>query len=57
MNFGKKIEVFYDFFINHGAYNTVLLGLKNTCIIAVLGLIIGIVIGTILATIRKIKRT
>ena len=56
MNFGKKIEVFYDFFINHGAYNTVLLGLKNTCIIAVLGLIIGIVIGTILATIRVLPK-
>ncbi|MDE5974582.1 MAG: amino acid ABC transporter permease [Eubacterium sp.] len=56
MNFGKKIEVFYDFFINHGAYNTVLLGLRNTCIIAVLGLIIGIVIGTILATIRVLPK-
>ena len=56
MNFSKKIEVFYDFFINHGDYNAVLLGLKNTCIIAVLGLIIGIVIGTILATIRVLPK-
>ena len=56
MNFGKKIEVFYDFFVNHGGYNTVLLGLKNTCIIAVLGLIIGIVIGTVIATVRVLPK-
>ncbi|MDE6412507.1 MAG: amino acid ABC transporter permease, partial [Eubacterium sp.] len=56
MNFGKKIEVFYDFFINHNGYNTVLLGFKNTCIIAVMGLIIGIVLGTVLATLRVLPK-
>lgn len=56
MNIGRKIEVFWDFFINQGAYNTVLLGLKNTCIIAVSGLIIGIIIGTVIATLRVIPK-
>lgn len=56
-NFDKKIEVFYEFFINHDGYKTVLLGLKNTAIIAVLGLIIGIVIGTLIATIRVVPKT
>ncbi len=56
-NFDKKIEVFYEFFINHDGYKTVLLGLKNTAIIAVLGLVIGIVIGTLIATIRVVPKT
>ncbi len=56
-NFDKKIEVFVDFFIHHDGYKTVLLGLKNTAIIAVLGLIIGIVIGTIIATVRVVPKT
>jgi len=56
-NFDKKIEVFYDFFINHKGYNTVLLGLKNTIIIAILGLIIGIIIGTVIATVRVVPKS
>ena len=56
-NFDKKLEVFFDFFINHDGYRTVLLGLKNTAIIAVLGLIIGIVIGTIIATVRVMPKS
>ncbi len=56
-NFDKKIEAFIDFFINHEGYNTVLLGLKNTIIIAISGLLIGIVIGTLIATIRVIPKT
>lgn len=56
-NFDKKIEVFVDFFIHHDGYKTVLLGLKNTAIIAVLGLVIGIVIGTIIATVRVVPKT
>lgn len=55
-NFDRKIEVFIDFFINHEGYKTVLLGLKNTATIAILGLIIGIVIGTIIATIRVVPK-
>lgn len=56
-NFDKKIEVFYDFFVNHKGYNTVLLGLKNTIIIAILGLIIGIIIGTVIATVRVVPKS
>lgn len=56
MNFGKKFEVFWDFFINKNGYSTVLLGLKNTMIIAVSGLIIGIIIGTIIATVRVVPK-
>lgn len=56
-NFDKKIEVFVNFFIHHDGYKTVLLGLKNTALIAVIGLIIGIVIGTIIATVRVLPKT
>ncbi|MCC8016683.1 MAG: amino acid ABC transporter permease [Clostridiales bacterium] len=55
-NFDKKIEVFYNYFINHDGYKTVLLGLKNTLIIAVLGLIIGIVIGTLISAVRVVPK-
>lgn len=55
-NFDRKIEVFIEFFINHEGYKTVLLGLKNTAIIAICGLLIGIVIGTIIATIRVVPK-
>lgn len=56
MNFGKKFEVFLDFFINKNGYSTVLMGLKNTLIIAVSGLIIGIIIGTIIAAVRVVPK-
>ncbi|MDD6620626.1 MAG: amino acid ABC transporter permease [Eubacteriales bacterium] len=56
MNFGKKFEVFLDFFINKNGYSTVLLGLKNTLIIAVSGLIIGIIVGTIIAAVRVVPK-
>ena len=51
-SFEKKIETFLQVFINENGYNYVLEGLKNTVIIAVLGLVIGIVIGTLIATVR-----
>lgn len=51
MNFGKKFEVFWDVFKNHGGYQEVLTGLQNTVLIAVSGLIIGIIIGTVIATV------
>ena len=54
--FAKKFDVFWDVFINHGGLNTVLEGLKNTLLIAVIGLLIGIVIGTLLATIRVLPK-
>ncbi len=55
-NIGAKIERFIEVFINQGAYNEVLLGLKNTLTIAVIGLVIGIVIGTLIATIRVLPK-
>ncbi len=51
-NFGVKLEYFYEYMIEHEGYRNVLLGLKNTAIIAVLGLLIGIVIGTLIAAVR-----
>lgn len=56
MNFDKKFEVFWDFFINKNGYSTVLLGLKNTLIIAITGLIIGIILGTIIAAVRVVPK-
>ncbi|HIW85922.1 MAG TPA: amino acid ABC transporter permease [Candidatus Eubacterium faecipullorum] len=56
-NFDKKIDVFLTTFIDNGGYNQVLSGLKNTLIIAVLGLIIGIVLGTLIATVKVVPKT
>lgn len=55
-NFDKKILRFIDVFIDQGGYNQVLTGLKNTIIIAVIGLIIGIVIGTLIACVRVLPK-
>ena len=49
--FQKKLEVFWKAFYEKGGYTEVLDGLRNTILIAVLGLIIGIVIGTVIAAI------
>jgi len=54
--FPVKVERFMEFFITYGGYNEVLLGLKNTMTIAVLGLIIGIVIGTLIAVVRVLPK-
>ena len=51
-NFSNKVQVFLDYFIHHDGYKTVLLGLRNTAEIAMLGLLIGIVFGTVIATTR-----
>ena len=45
-------QVFYEQFITEGGYKNVLLGLRNTLIIAVCGLIIGIVVGTLVAVVQ-----
>lgn len=55
-NFDAKIENFLDIFFNKGGCDRVLLGLQNTIIIAVSGLIIGIIIGTLIATVRVIPK-
>lgn len=43
--------------MDNGGYTVVLTGLKNTLIIAVMGLIIGIVIGTLIASVRVVPKT
>ena len=45
-----------EYFIEYNGYVTVLEGLKNTLLIAVLGLVIGIFIGTLIATVRVIPK-
>lgn len=55
-NFSQKVDKFVDIFINYNGYVKVIEGLKNTLLIAILGLIIGILIGTIIATIRVIPK-
>lgn len=55
-NFDLKIQTFIRFFIERGGYREVLVGLRNTVEIAVLGLIIGIVIGTLIAVVRVLPK-
>ena len=55
-NFDQKINKFIEIFIEQNGYVKVVEGLKNTLLIAVLGLIIGIVIGTMIATVRVIPK-
>lgn len=55
-NFSRKVERFLEVFINAGGYVRVLEGLKNTLLIAVLGLVIGLVIGTLIATVRVLPK-
>ena len=55
-NFQQKIDKFIDIFIGQNGYVKVVEGLKNTLLIAIVGLIIGILIGTIIATGRVIPK-
>ena len=55
-NFSQKIDRFIQIFVEQNGYVRVLEGLKNTLIIAVLGLLIGIIIGTLIATVRVIPK-
>ena len=55
-NFDQKIDKFIQIFIDYGGYIKVLEGLKNTILIAVVGLIVGIIIGTLIATVRVIPK-
>mgnify|MGYP001225726002 FL=1 len=56
-NFDRKLERFWEVFIEHEGYVKVLTGLKNTVWIAVAGLAIGILIGTIIAIVRVMPKT
>ena len=55
-SFGQKVSKFIEIFIEQNGYVRVLEGLKNTLLIAVIGLIIGIVLGTLIATVRVIPK-
>lgn len=55
-NFQQKFDKFMEVFIEYNGYVKVLEGLKNTIIIAALGLIIGIIIGTLIATARVLPK-
>lgn len=55
-NFSLKITTFWDVFVNSNGYKTVIEGLINTLLIAVLGLLIGILIGTLIATVRVLPK-
>lgn len=55
-NFDAKVAKFIDIFLNAGGYNRVILGLKNTLIIALSGFVIGILIGTLIAVIRVLPK-
>ncbi len=55
-SFARKLEKFKEIFVEQDGYKMVLRGLKNTLLIAILGLIIGILIGTVIATIRVIPK-
>ena len=51
-----NFEIFYEYFITYKGYKDYLMGLKNTAIIAVFGLLIGFLLGCIIATIKIIPR-
>lgn len=55
-DFNQKIDRFLEVFIDYNGYLKVVEGLKNTLLIAVLGLIIGILLGTLIATVRVIPK-
>ena len=55
-NFSQKVDKFIQIFVEQNGYVRVLEGLKNTLLIAVMGLIIGIIIGTLIATVRVIPK-
>ena len=55
-NFDKKIERFLEVLIEKNGYVTVIEGLQNTLMIAIIGLIIGILIGTLIATVRVLPK-
>ena len=55
-NFSAKWDQFMEVFIEQNGYEKVIEGLRNTVIIAVLGLLIGILIGVIIATVRVVPK-
>lgn len=53
---GDKIRSFHRELTDKGGYNLILSGLKNTLLIAVLGLLIGVLLGTVIATARIVPQ-
>ena len=57
MNLAYKFRVFAELFFEGGGWRRVITeGLRNTLIIAILGLVIGIVIGTLIAIVRVMPK-
>jgi polar amino acid transport system permease protein len=57
MNFAAKFDVFWELFIQEGGWKRVLsVGLVNTLLIAVLGLLIGIILGTLIAAVKVMPK-
>lgn len=56
-NFGQKVDQFVDVMLNRGGLEQMGVGLRNTMLIAVVGLLLGIVIGMLIATVRVMPRT
>lgn len=48
----NKLEIFFRYFIEYENYKIVLIGLRNTLVIAICGLLIGIVIGSVVAAFK-----
>ena len=55
-NFDSKLQVFWKYMVDYEGYKELLTGLKNTVIIATVGLLIGILIGTIIAAVRVMPK-
>lgn len=55
-NFDKKIQKFWEIFYEYNGYEKVLVGLKNTLVIAIVGLAIGIIIGTLIAIVKVLPK-
>ncbi len=55
-NFDKKIMKFWEIFYENNGYTKVLVGLKNTLVIAVVGLAIGIIVGTLIAIVKVLPK-
>ena len=53
-NFAKKWVFFDRYFFQNNGYKKLLEGMRNTALIAVLGLLIGVVIGTLIAVVKVI---
>ena len=57
MDYGVKFQVFWELFIERGGWKRVLsVGLVNTLLIAVIGLLIGIVIGTLIGAVKVMPK-